>query len=281
MIDLKKHSNLNSSFVFLIAINALLLSCTEEIKKTEYVVRINESYLTKSELEKLTDSYSSPGFSRAEIIDHWIRQEILYQEAVKKGIVQSEDYKMIIGNSEKELAASMLIKQNFSGKNIKINQTELENYYNSKKEEFRLTSNSFILNTLKSNNNSFAVDFRTRVLDNGWKKAVEELKNDSSIVDLKENILVKEENLYPQKLARIVKGLYPLEISIVISDEAEYHSVVQVVNILNKGSIAPFEFIKSDIEKRLIAESERDFINDYIKELYSKYSIESADGNNE
>jgi len=57
--------------------------------------------------------------------------------------------------------------------------------------------------------------------------------------------------------------------------------VVQVVNILNKGSIAPFEFIKSDIEKRLIAESERDFINDYIKELYSKYSIESADGNNE
>jgi len=171
----------------------------------------------------------------------------------------------------------MLIKQNYTGKNIKINQTDLENYYNSKKEEFRLTSNSFILNILKSNNNSFAVDFRSRVLDKGWSKAVEELKNDSSIVDLQENIFVKEENLYPQKLARTVKGLNPLEISIVISDETEYHSVVQVLNVLNEGSIAPFEFVKSDIEKRLIAESEKDFINDYVKELYSKYKIESDD----
>jgi len=88
---------------------------------------------------------------------------------------------------------------------------------------------------------------------------------------------VKEENLYPQKLARTVKGLNPLEISIVISDETEYHSVVQVLNVLNKGSIAPFEFVKSDIEKRLIAETEKDFTNDYVKALYSKYKIETDD----
>ena len=277
MIDLKMHLKLNSGFVFIAAACTMLLSCTEQTKDTEYVARGNESYLTASELEKLADGYSSPGYSRAEIIDHWIRQEILYQEAIKKGIVKSEDYKMIIRNSEKELAAAMLIKQNYTGKNVKINQADLENYYNSKKAEFRLTSNSFILNILKSNNNSFAVDFRSMVLDKGWRKAVEELKNDSSIVDLQENVFVKEENLYPQKLARTVKGLNPLEISIVISDESEYHSVVQVLNVLNEGSIAPFEFVKSDIEKRLIAETEKDFINDYVKELYSKYNIESDD----
>lgn len=277
MIDLKKHLKMNSGFVLIAASCTMLLSCTEQTKDTEYVARVNESYLTASELEKLADGYSSPGYSRSEIIDHWIRQEILYQEAVKKGIVNNEDFKMIIRNSEKELAAAMLIKQNYTGKNVKINQADLENYFDSKKEEFRLTSNSFILNILKSSNNSFAVDFRSRVLEKGWHKAVEELKNDSSIVDLQENIFVKEENLYPQKLARTVKGLNPLEISIVISDETEYHSVVQVLNVLNEGSIAPFEFVKSDIEKRLIAESEKDFINDYVKELYSKYNIESDD----
>jgi hypothetical protein len=252
----------------------LIVACTEAEKKTDYVARVNESFLTESELNGLIESKSLAGFSRQEIIDRWIREEMLFQEAAKKGIVSAEDYKRIIQKSEKELAAAMLLQANFAAESIKTDPQELVNYFNSRKEEFTLGSNSYILNILKSDDNAFAVEFRAKVLEAGWEIAAQEFQHDPEVVLLNSNILIKEENLYPQRLARIVKGLYPPEISIVISDEGGYHWVVQVIKVLKAGSTAPYEHIKDDVEKRFIAESKRKMADAYINSLYKNYNIE-------
>ncbi|HEY7750934.1 MAG TPA: peptidylprolyl isomerase [Ignavibacteriaceae bacterium] len=252
----------------------VVVSCSDRKDEEKYVARVNDSYLTESELKFFAENYPLKGFTREEIIDHWVKEEILYQEAMKQGIVESDEYRRVIGKSEKELAGVMLLSRSEKDFKPKISKQQLDNYYNSKKEEFRLNSDSYILNHLRTDDNNFAVEFRSRAIEKGWEAAVEEMKNDSVMFEVNEKILVKKEDLSPQKFSRIVQGLYPLEISIVISDESEYHSVVQVVAIFTRDNIVPFEFVRNDIENRLAAESNKKNIENYIKSLYKQYSIE-------
>ena len=64
-----------------------------------------------------------------------------------------------------------------------------------------------------------------------------------------------------------MSGLYPLEISIVISDDAGYHSVAKVLNKFSKGSVPPFEDIKEIVEKRFLAFKKKQLMDKYIDEL--------------
>ena len=86
--------------------------------------------------------------------------------------------------------------------------------------------------------------------------------------------LVEEGNIYPSQLSRIIKDFYPEEISIVISEKPGYYSVVQLMDKYGKESIPPFEIIKSEVEKRFIAEKKQILVEEFLKDLYSKNEIE-------
>ncbi len=117
LTSLKKLSRtINKIFLFLLA--AALIGCGKESRRTDYVARVNNSYLTEQDIEKIISSTPGKNFYRNEIIRNWIDREVLYQKAVDEGITRQEEYKLIIEDSKKELAASMLLEQIYNGKEI-------------------------------------------------------------------------------------------------------------------------------------------------------------------
>jgi hypothetical protein len=270
----KKHlKRINKVLTTLLTV-VLIAGCQESSDKTDYVARVNDSYLSGSDLLGILDSSNVDDNFKAEVIRNWILKELLYQEAISEGILNEQDFKRILEKSKKELAGSLLLKNFSSNVTLDYQPKEVEEYYNHSKMEFSFGSNSFKLNIATFSNQNNAVQFRSLLLINGWDEAVTQYSDDSTLLSVSNGIILSEQDIYPQQLARIVNGLHPLEISIVISDDAGYHTVAQVLNNFKKGTIPPFDIIKESVEERFIANKKKQLLDNYIDELYSKSDIE-------
>jgi hypothetical protein len=270
----KKHlKRINKVLTTLLTV-VLIAGCQESSDKTDYVARVNDSYLSGSDLLGILDSSNVDDNFKAEVIRNWILKELLYQEAISEGILNEKDFKRILEKSKKELAGSLLLKNFSSNVTLDYQPKEVEEYYNHSKMEFSFGSNSFKLNIATFSIQNNAVQFRSLLLINGWDEAVTQYSDDSTLLSVSNGIILSEQDIYPQQLARIVSGLHPLEISIVISDDAGYHTVAQVLNNFKKGTIPPFDIIKESVEERFIANKKKQLLDNYIDELYSKSDIE-------
>lgn len=251
----------------------LLAGCEQESKKTDYIARVNDAYLTAQDLASIIDTNASNTFYRNEAIRNWINRELLYQQAVKEGILQEDNYKRVIYNSAKELAGSILLDHYGKNVNINLDSRELAKYYEDNRDDFKIENDAYLINIIHFNNEERAIEFRSFLLESDWQKAINVFHSDSTIIDFS-NSLLREEDIYPAALLRIVKRLYPNEISIVITEHPGYYTVAQVLGKYPKDSVLPFDIVKKGVTKRYLAEKRKTLIENYIKELYSDNEIE-------
>ena len=252
----------------------ILLACSESKKPEKYIAKVNDSYLTEPELDSMIDSQFVSEKSKSVIIKNWVRREILFQEAVKEGLTDTKEFAATLELSKKELAVALLLEKYAAGMQQQFTQDELENFFEENQSSFRLPFNSYFLNRANFSERDAAVKFRSALIMNGWDVAVNEVKNIQQLVDLADSILIPEQDIQPVSLLRILEGLYPLEISIVIPDERGYYSVVQLIDKYSAGTIPPFSAVKSEVDKRYKSALTELAVENYINDLYSFSEIE-------
>ncbi len=230
--------------------------------------------MTESELTEIVDSQYVSEKSRSVVIKNWVRQELLYQEAAKKGITDLEDFKATIENTKRELASALLLERFAATAQPQLTDDELENFFEENQSSFKLPSNAYYLNRIDFTNRDAAVEFRSGLIVSGWKEAINKTSGDTSLINIQNEVLLPEQDIQPVRLLRILEGLYPLEISIVIPDERGYYSVVQLLDKYSAGSIPDFNAIKSEVERRYKSALVELAIENYINELYSVSEIE-------
>jgi len=260
---------------FLITFTAVsLISCGKESSQKNFVARVNNSYLTSEELASMIDTNKASNFYKNEVIRNWINKEILYQTAVKDGILKEDKFKSVIEDSKKELAASFLIKKLYEDEKVSYSLNDLEDYYIQHTNEFARFYDSYLINMIAFSDEDKAVQFRSIVLESDWENALTVFKGDTSIKKIRTNQLLYDYEIHPVTLLRVVTDLNPNEISIVLKDENGNFTVIQEVQQFKKGTIPPFEVIKPEVVDRFVAEKKEALIKNYIKELYSNNDIE-------
>lgn len=259
--------------IFLFSI-LFFTNCSKETKKEDYIARVNKTYLTREEFTSLVDTTNLTGIEKEQIIKSWIYRELLFQKAKEEGIVDQDDYKNVLKKSSQELAAAMLLNNYVSSEEIELSDSELLEYYERNKNSFQLSSDSYLINKISFNTEDKAITFRSLAIESDWVKAANVFGDDTSMLRSINAELIEEKNLYPYQLMKIAKDIYPQEISIVITENAQYYSIVQILGKFPKGSIPKFEIIRQKIETRLLAEKKKQLIDYYLKELYSNNDIE-------
>jgi len=249
-------------------------ACSQPEKPDSYIARVNNSYLTEAEFIELADSQSVSEKSRAMVIKNWVRQEILLQEAVKKGITETTEFKRTVENSRRQLAASLLLQGIAASSQPVVTTEELENYYKENQTSFRNPFNAYYFNRINFSNRDVAVMFRSELMMNGWTVTLNKFSEDPSLVKFENEVLVSEQDIYPVRLLRLLEGLYPLEISIVIPDDRGYYTVVQLLDKYPAQAIPPYEAVKSEVERRYKAALTELALENYINDLYSLSEIE-------
>ena len=274
MMNLKWHlKRLNKLFLFVLAA-IIFAACGEEKKESGYVARVNNSYLTNDEFAQIIDTGLAGQIQKNEVIRNWINREILFQEAEKHGILQQNDFKGLLKKSEKELAGALLLNKQIKNGNIIITPRKLRNYFENNSNDFKVTSDSYLLNVIHFSDLDKAVEFRSLLLDNRWQNAMNYFYGDSTVISSKDSVLLQEQDIYSIQVLRVVKRLYPPEISIVISEREGYYTVVQILDKYPADSLPSFDVIRLEVEKRYLAEKRKEFLEAYINELYSTNDIE-------
>ncbi|MFA3781518.1 peptidyl-prolyl cis-trans isomerase [Melioribacteraceae bacterium 4301-Me] len=274
MRNLKKlYSKTNNIFLlllFLIIFNA----CAKEKKAEKYYAKVGNEYLTEDMLKDFISSERYKNLYKSEIIRRWIENEVLYQEAVKKGIEKDKEYKKLVDRASRELAIALLKKEIIQEVKNSFSSSELEQFYEKYKEDFRLQDEAYKLNIITFNNEDSAIKFRTLLLESDWDRILPAYKNDSTVVNLETRKFVYSHDVYPVSILRILQDMLPLEVSVVIPEEHSSFTVVQLIEKYPKNFLPSFESIKNVVEERYLAFKQKEHLEKYISDLIGNYKTE-------
>ena len=279
MMNCEKHLNKTLTNILILSALLSITACSEQKQKDDYIARVNESYLTREDFASLVDTSKLNSFQKEQIIKNWIYNELLFQEAVRDGIVEDDDFKKILKNSERQLANAMFLKDLSDSEEIDFSDQDLIEYYDNNKNYFRASTNSYLINRVYFKDEDRAIRFRELALATDWDKSIDLITEDSSLHRYERFKLIEETEIYPLQLSRIIADLNTKEISIVITEKPGYYSIVQILEKYPKETILPFESTKDLVKKRFIAEKKTEIIENYLKELYSKNEIEIKNEN--
>jgi hypothetical protein len=258
--------------IILVSAAALLTGCGKETPQRDFVAKVNNTYLSREELQTIIDSVPGNNQFRSEIIRNWVNRECLYQQAVKEGILKNKEYQKIIEDSKKELASALMLKKFYEDKEPAIDDKVLEKYFESHNDLFKLNNNAYYLNRISFENEDKAIQFRTTVIESNWNKASNVFKKDALKIILTR--LFDEPEINPAGLLRIVEELEPKEISIVVNTGDNDYSVVQLIDRYQKGTIPPLDIIREKVSKMYISNKKEMLFNEFLEQLYSQNDIE-------
>ncbi len=123
----------------------LMVSCApkKEEKAGEYLMKIGDKVITKEDIMAIPDRerhrYVGTGG-----IDRFVAEQILYQEALRKGIDKDPEYLKTMEYLRKKAKIETLLDREIAEK-IEVTDKEVIDHYNKNKEEFKVKETGEII----------------------------------------------------------------------------------------------------------------------------------------
>jgi peptidyl-prolyl cis-trans isomerase C len=260
----------------------LLVSCTqkaaEQAKQGPFIAKVGGVSITQADFERELKSlpeYAQQLFEgaagREKFLDEVIKKEILYQEALKKGIDKNPDFSRKLEEFKKLTLASELLEKEIMSKN-KVTEQEVKDYYNKHKADFTTTSqlkaSHILVKTEAEASNILARLKRGEKFEEIAKKEsldAASAKNGGDIGYFARGQLVPE-------FEKAAAGLKVGELSGPVKTPFGYH-IIKVTD-RKTGPVVEFDKVKDIIYQRLSGERQKEAFDNYIAELRKNYKVE-------
>ncbi len=262
----------NVIVLFLLFISVLGCKKNEKVKET-IVAEVGNTKLTEAKLNSYLGEKNNSVEFRDEFIRQWIETEILFNIAKEKNLLNDANFKNIMEQSKKKLAASLVIEDYLNKNNSHFSNRQLLEYYKKNKNNFLLPTDAYILNYISFLTEEDAINFRNKAINKGWIKAEREIVKKSNIVENYKNKLIKVSQIPSKKILRLLKEQYRNEISLVIKTELNNFVVVQQKEKIKRNSIPKFKYIKNEVQTMYTAEKNKELVRNYINKLISEKQV--------
>ena len=118
------------------------MACSSPRSHDAAVAYVGDAELSASELA----SQFTPGLDtdaaqneRAQLIENWVRQELLYQEALTRELDQQARLKMLLEQTRRDLLVAALLDAEFSSEELAFSEDDIRRYYDAHQEQFQRT----------------------------------------------------------------------------------------------------------------------------------------------
>ena len=109
------------------------------------LAEVNGKVLTAEEFKALTDEIKSsyPDLvltddQKKELLNSWVKEEVLAQEAVKQGLEKSDNAKTRIEESRRQVLARIVLEKQILG-SVSVTDKEIQDYYDNNRATFKST----------------------------------------------------------------------------------------------------------------------------------------------
>ncbi|MDP4116221.1 MAG: peptidylprolyl isomerase [Bacteroidota bacterium] len=269
---MNKYLKLSNIFIIPL-LAAALISCGKNKSDNEFAAKVDKSTLSQKELNLLADSSTYRNLSKQEIINEWIQNEVLFKEAERNGILNDSKFQAALSLSKKKLAAGFLLDKIYDEYKPEISESEIANYFNTHKEEFKLSHKAFFVNLAIFNNQEDAVKFRNEILGKNWEQALFSFKDNKALVKFETRKLIYYEDVEPSDLAEVLNQMHPGEISVLLPLGNDFIESF-LINKFEDETVPTLDAVKLNVKARLLEVKKNEYLKIYMNKLYSKYAIE-------
>lgn len=265
--------------ILIIPLLFVFVTCAKkEGQKGAYLAKVGNVKITQADLER--EIKNLPDFAqkifegnggKERFLNELVKKELLYQEALKKGLDKNTDYLKKVEDFKKITLIGHLLEKEIESK-AKVTDQEVKDYYEKHKEDFAPVSQirmSLIL--LKTEEEAKKILERLNKGEDFAKVAkkssvdLNSAKNGGDLGYLSRGQMTAE-------LEAIAVRLKTGEISEPIKTQSGY----QIIKVTDKkiGKVVEFERVKNFISQHLSAEKQKEVFDSYIESLKKSYKVD-------
>lgn len=232
------------------------------------------SYLTEADITEALSFTNNVHKFREEFIRKWIEKQLIYLDAQKNGIINSDEFKNLIAKSKIEIANALIIKKVISENSVSASKKELEDFYVNNVSEFRITAPIIIFNQVSFTDRDIAVEFLQMLIRSNWENAINNFANEKAKISVKENRFEYVYNILQENLRNEFLMLNENDFSRIVELSQNNFVIVQLIKRYNKNDVPEFEEIKEEVEQKYLSIKRKELYDNYLNKLYSEYSSE-------
>jgi peptidyl-prolyl cis-trans isomerase C len=266
------------AIVMLTFVFALPACAKKEEQKGTYLAKVGNVKITQADFER--EFKNLPEFAQAlfngnegreKFLDELVKKEMLYQEALKKGLDKNPEFVSKMNDIKKISLVGMLLEQVIEEK-TKLTDEDIKNYYDRHREDFApvsgIRASQIIVKTQSEAENilerlkkgeDFANIARQSSIDPG------SAKNGGDLGFLSKSQMKPE-------FEAVATKLKVGEVSNAVKTGAGY----LIVKVTDKKFEKPLEFekVKGLIGQRLISDKQKEVFDSYLDEVRKGYKVD-------
>ncbi|HTY36036.1 MAG TPA: peptidyl-prolyl cis-trans isomerase, partial [Bacteroidota bacterium] len=266
--------------VVLLCLLAVFAGCGRKDSGQRPVARLDDQTLTLDDVRARLDS--TRGVTEAQVGEfarRWINDELLYKEALRRGLDNKDSFRASVEEAKRQLAINALLQDEvYTDKTADSSPEEISQYYAAHLREFVLPTDVALVSFLLFADRDAANSFRTSVLKGAsWSQVVKQTLEDpklaSAVLAKVDSTYFNQNTLLPVELWRVAVASGKPEPSFPVhTDEGSY--ILIVWKLGRQGQTADQAYVENEIRTRLTIERRRQALVGLIERLRSKHAVE-------
>lgn len=275
----------------LLLLGLVLLSsigCQKKPPPPNVVVRVGQAYLTRDELTcalQLLPIQMDSTEASQQVIEQWITNQLLYQEALRRGLRNDPEVQRLLGENERSVLISALLEQLYqeeASAESQLNPDEVQAYYERYKEQFRLREPYLRVHYLHTTRAQEAQTVHQvlretkTVSDSLWEALVDRYAENPEEARLLASRYVPVTRLFTAvvltPLREALQRLRNGELAPLIEIDGHYH-VLQLVDRLPAGTIPELRWIYNEVAQQVRIQARKQIYARLVQRLRNEARV--------
>ena len=253
--------------------------CSREGPSRPYVARVGSVELREGDLAGTADSLARARGKSLAFINEWVVNELLYQEAQRRGLADTDQLREQLEATRKRLAIEALLeKEVYGGGADDVSDEEVAGAFKKNVSSFTLREEVARVSYALFSERDEANQFRAAILrGSSWEDAIAACRRDSvhsrELRAVARNQFFTQATLFPEELWKLARTLPKEEVSYVVKAAAGYY-VLTVHGLKHVGETPGFEYVKDEVRERLLIERRRTRYEQLVSDLRTRHKVE-------
>lgn len=254
------------------------LGCGGNEAGDQYIAKVNNNVLTYEMIRPRLDTSAAIEPQVREYTQNWVNNELLYQEAIKRGYENVPAVTQPLEEIKRQLAVNVFLqKEVYEKVALMVSPEEVQQYYDSHKQEFLLAEDKVKLSYLVFENRDAAASFRAEVVKGTrWTDAASRLtgnRTSKTVLESAESLFYTQSTLAPVELWKVVQTMSLNEVSFPVKTSVGFYVIYLQAKQL-KGEIATVESVWNEIRQRIVMEKRRQGVDSMLTDLRRRNAVQ-------
>jgi hypothetical protein len=263
-----------------IVLAALFAGCQPKGTSTNAVARIDDRTLTLEDIQSHLDT--ARGITEAQVqqyVQRWLADELLYREAVRRGLDRSDELTNRLEDIRRQLAINALLeKEIYTPQSLQSTDKEVEEYYGAHRKEFLLVQDVAMVSYALFHDRDAATAVRNSVVKGTpWWQALRQAagsgKPSQQYIVRVDSAYQTQASFYPVELWRVAANAVNRDPSFPIGTTDGYYLVV-VWKFTKQGQPADVKYVENEIRNRLAVDRRQRAYKGFLENLRSQHTVD-------